>query len=732
MGLWDTFTETHSTRVERQAPSTESRGQVGTTVETVRRRQVLRADALTPAQLRAFYRKSSAVRPAVDGLVRAITTRDWRIEPVNREAYDETHVAMITDLLRNPNPNEETLQELLGRVLLDLLILDRFVIELVPNARGQVLELWARDAGTFHPLVQDSGLVTGYEQRLGAVGQYGRAPIPFTPDEIIWRVLYPRTDTAYGTPIIETIVNEISALIFSIQHIALTFTDDEIPPGILWLGGMGEEVWKRVREAVRMGRNRAHEDLKLRIFGGGTIKPEWIRLKDAPRDVQMAQLRKDIEGVVWRNFGKSPVSMGRTENVPRASAEVQMDMEDSSLVQPIVNLLEESITHHVIRRSYGWDDVKFSLVRDVEEDQEEKSRIADRLSGGRLPIFSLNQIRQKLYNEEPFDFPAAKRPFLLTGRGDIVFLDELGTAAPISSASASSVAASLIERSAPVGTLDLTRLETLVTAYTQVLLAAWNTMRARVLTDSVKGLVERSIWLLPNQLAAKCQTVRWDDRRVRIMDPAFQLEPGVGWHRSVEIVKAVEQPHEDRVNEAITLLLALMLREIEDGSDKAFAFALEIGFADALAAVPSATVAGSVRQAILQGHHQRHRVYWQENLIGDVARDLRMAIAPLYASLQDFLAAVAHAIDRYAFRLPRYASEVIAVGADAFAAMGTATGEYEIIWLDVGDERECGACRKAHAGSPYKRRQDLPFYPGQSPECDGLCRCCLRLEKITT
>ena len=736
MAFLDSIVALHSSvpvngAISRQA-TTQSRAVVGQAVETVRRRPMVRADELTPTQLRGFYRKSSAVRPPVDGLVRVIAMQDWAITPLDAEAYDETHVTGLAALFQNPNPNDETFEELLSRIVLDLLVLDRFVVELVLNSRGQVLELWARDAGTFHPLVEASGIVQGYEQRIGAGVSGTQKVIRFAPDEVIWRVLYPRTDSAYGTPIIETLVNEISALIFSIQHIALTFTDDEIPPGVLWLGDMGEEVWKRVKESVRQGRNRPHEDLRLRVLGGSTVAPQWIKLKDAPRDVQLAQLRKDIEAIVWRCFGKSPVSMGRTEGVPRASAEVQQSMEDSSLVTPILRLLSKAFTHHIIRGSYGYDDVEFRFLRDVEEDQEEKSRIAERITGGRLPIFTLNEVRQKLYHEPPFDFPAAKRPFMVTGRGDIVFLDELGTTAPAPSAVAESIADGLVERSAPVGTLDLDRVERLVVPYTSALLSSWTTMRGRVLREAVKGLVERTVSVLPNSLAGKVSTARWDEKRVRILDAAFTPEPGVGWHRQVETVKAVEQPQEARVQESLARVLGLMEKEFEDAAGKAFSFGVEIGFAEAHAAIPQARLAGNVKQALLREHIQRNGVYVRENLIGDVLRDLRMALAPVYASVQEFLAALSHAIDRHAFRLPRYGRAVVAVSSDAFAQMGTATGAYQIAWIDTGDERECAACQSAKANSPYRRRADLPFFPGQSPECDGECRCSIRLEKITT
>ena len=101
-----------------------------------------------------------------------------------------------------------------------------------------------------------------------------------------------------------------------------------------------------------------------------------------------------------------------------------------------------------------------------------------------------------------------------------------------------------------------------------------------------------------------------------------------------------------------------------------------------------------------------------------------------YETIDDLIAAADGAFDGEAFRLDQYGNAVISVGAAAWALSLDASGKYIYHWRVAGDDRSCDACLRAAASSPYRSRNDLPFLPGGSPQCDGRCRCSLDTEEI--
>ena len=362
--------------------------------------------------LNRIYRQSSAVRPAVDGIVREITTLPFTIEGFLGQKFDASHKDAVETLLHDPNRNKETFRDILAKTLTDVLIYDAGVIERVKSTSGKLVELMARDGSTFVPVGDEHGVLQRYNQIVAGKKE------EFKKDEIIYMLLYPRAGSLWGQPVIEAIVDEVATLLYSNEHIAKSFTDDEIPPGVLNLGDIGKEAYEAAKADFQQKKGQK-KDFKLNVIYG-TKNVDWIDFKRPAREMQLDELRHSIERVVFRNFGVVPMEMGEIGDVNRSTAMFQMRIAQSRLMTPIVNMITYYINKEIIQEEFGFTDVRFVMHVRVYEDEDPESRAIERLV--RCGVKSINQVCAEKGWSPPEK--GGDRRFIIVGKR-LIFVDEL-------------------------------------------------------------------------------------------------------------------------------------------------------------------------------------------------------------------------------------------------------------------------------------------------------------------
>lgn len=370
--------------------------------------------------LRECYLKTSTLRATVDRVVREVTTLPWVVVAKNpRTMTKETmeHLARATRFFKNPNANNESLQQLLSKVLLDMLVLDAGCIEKVKSMDGQLMELYARDGATIMPLEDEHGVLQGYDQKVW--GRGGQEVVKFGPEELVYLKIYPRSWSPYGIPIVESIIREVAAVLYSMDFIADSFTEDEIPPGILVLGKIGEEAYERAKEGFQKARGQESKQ-KVRVIDN-VDQADWLQLKRGNREQQLAELTKIVDKAIYRAYGVMPIEMGVTDSTPRATAEVQEKMGRVQLLGPLVQILSYFVNTEIIP-TMGFDDIVFKFVTAPEVTDQQLARANKELvtSG----IASINEVREK-YGLIPN--PGGDRPFIIVGKR-LYFIDQLPTA----------------------------------------------------------------------------------------------------------------------------------------------------------------------------------------------------------------------------------------------------------------------------------------------------------------
>ncbi len=303
---------------------------------------------LTPDELWEFYCVVPDLRAGIEAIARKISTWDWQVTPTV-EADDPRHedLAAIGDeieaWLQVPNRDGQTWQQLLHAALVDLLVHDQLIFEKARNKLGEVEELVGWDAGEFWPIHDRKKRLKRFDQTPRGSGQ----TVKFRPKRILWLVLHTATRQPMGVPLIETIVNEASALVFGSEHTMRAWDRDEHPPGVLVLSGMGKSEAEKFQASLQVKAGR--DDLIRMLSGGGkSVDAKWVNFVRTMKDLELLPLSERMGRIIWRVLGIQPVLMGDTEKMPLASAKVQFDLSNSHLLEPILELLEGGINANLL------------------------------------------------------------------------------------------------------------------------------------------------------------------------------------------------------------------------------------------------------------------------------------------------------------------------------------------------------------------------------------------------
>jgi hypothetical protein len=281
---------------------------------------------------------------------------------------------MIEDFIKRPNISKETWPTLIQKFLTDLLVIDQAVIEKVRSLNGTIQEVYARDATQFKPVLDYTrSYITYFKQEVTDNKGKVIAKVSHDVDDIIWTVQFPRTYSSYGTPIIETIVNEVSTLMFSSQSIARGFVDDEIPNGVLWLDQIGKKAYQRAKAQFEANRGeKGKRQLKV-IDNVG--QAGWIPFTRPFREMQLAELTVIIADIVNKNFGVSAMDLGNAKGLTRSTSDAQSKSSRSKLFRPLVNLLTLKLNQELVKEITP--DAELSFVLEPVVDASTAKELSD-------------------------------------------------------------------------------------------------------------------------------------------------------------------------------------------------------------------------------------------------------------------------------------------------------------------------------------------------------------------
>jgi len=315
---------------------------------------------LSDSDLWVVYKRCADVRACIDSIVRRVATFDWlvipKVSPQNPEYEELQKIAhSVNNFFLNPNRNGDTWQEIMTSMLTDCLVFDAGVLELAYDRRGNLQELIPLRGCTISPVIDEFGRLLHYDQNIFEEGTYFSTPSNSTGEEqkfkakqIMYLSLFKNTALPSGNPLIESLVNQVIALMRATEHAMLNLDADEVPPGILILAGIAGKAAEEAKADLQRLKGQDHKVRVMTTPDPTGIGAKWLELRRTPKDIQMHEIIQDIRRVIYRVFGVMPVEMGMTQGIPKATATVQMDVAASHLVTPILELIQAKINAQII------------------------------------------------------------------------------------------------------------------------------------------------------------------------------------------------------------------------------------------------------------------------------------------------------------------------------------------------------------------------------------------------
>ena len=317
--------------------------------------------------LRDLYQVSSSIRPAVDSIAREVATLPWNIVHKDYKYHEPSESDEVVEFLRHPNLDDESLSSIIHKFVHDKLVIGKGTIEKVRNAFGELKELVARDASLYAPVVNDYGFIIEYVE-------YSRDTLTTArthhKENLIYEYFTPTSYSFGAIPIIETIVNEVALLMLSVKSIAWAFTRDEIPPGILALGKIGQEALDRAKASFEAAKGFTGQT-KLRVMDNIEGEVKWVQFQHPFREMQVAELIPMIERIIFRNFGLSPVESSQID-ISRNVAETSFKSSQSKLIFPIMSSICQTMDTRIIEEFNP--DLRFTYNRVPQETFTEQAK----------------------------------------------------------------------------------------------------------------------------------------------------------------------------------------------------------------------------------------------------------------------------------------------------------------------------------------------------------------------
>ena len=388
--------------------------------------------------------KSPYVWQCTSTIIDEIGAIDWDIVPIEKDEPDkdesdgdiaEDYIAPKIDITQvkrikevkeffnNPNGNDESFNFLIRAAVRDILEIDAGVWVKVFNRAGKMVQLFARDGGTFlkNPDIhgylgnrsayvpmpgqfedEESKKVFYANTVVGSAAyfQYGwvaMMPIPFGTREIVYMMRNSRSDSIYGRSPVEVLQDVLQTLIYGSTYNLEYFVNNNMPDGVIQLLGANQEQMNAFRERFEQQfKTKDSWGNWRKIFHKFPISNSEVKFTPfslKPQEMAIIEQQQWFCKLVWSCFGVTPSELGYTEGSNRATEMVQSKVFKRKAIRPMLRILEYHINTQIIPE-FGYDDIEFKFNDyDLNEDLEKNKLYEVQLRNG---IKSVNEIRDEM------------------------------------------------------------------------------------------------------------------------------------------------------------------------------------------------------------------------------------------------------------------------------------------------------------------------------------------------
>jgi HK97 family phage portal protein len=373
---------------------------------------------INPIVLRSFSIDYPIARACIDFIKTKTTQLNWEIVKTEEEdtlTNDDLVRKNIEEFFKKPSGQGSSMRLFLEQIIEDYLVMGSVTIEKLRTRGGKILHLLPVDAGTIKVRVDESGRLPqspsiAFEQWIR-----GMKTAELTQDDLIFAVKNARPNTIFGLSPLESLVIQVQSALAGSLYNWKFFTDSNQAEGFIevpqeWTKDQVAE-FQAYFDAMIAGDPRYQRRLKM-MPGGMKYTPT-----KKPEDMAFERFELWLLQQTCSVFGVTPQSLGFTQQVNKATAEVQGDITQERVGRGLQQFIEELFTN-LIQYDMGYVDYKFKFVNTDPTDLLEEAQIEDiKIRNGTL---SVDEVRRRNGMEE-----IGLTHFVMTGQGPMLIEDIL-------------------------------------------------------------------------------------------------------------------------------------------------------------------------------------------------------------------------------------------------------------------------------------------------------------------
>lgn len=308
----------------------------------------------------------------------------------------------IKNLLNKPDPwftNTKTWENMLKKVLNDMLIIDRGVLIKIRDEEGRLKGLMPVDGTTVRPLINEYGIVDPDKAYVQVIN--GSPQVYLKQNDVIILSAYPMADIkyfGYGFSPMETLYTTVLSDIFIDKgNLDYYRKGGSIPEGFISIEpppsreGMVSQIDQEQLESIQrhLQSIMMGDYTQVPIISGGKVS--WIDFKGKRKDMQFRELAEYLSRKICAVLQVSPQDVGIISDVNRSTAQTQAEMTRSKGLETIMRVLSEYLTAEVIAELRPEED----LTLWFEDDDIEKKRDNWQISQQQIisGVLTINQYR---------------------------------------------------------------------------------------------------------------------------------------------------------------------------------------------------------------------------------------------------------------------------------------------------------------------------------------------------
>ncbi len=335
--------------------------------------------------LRDFSKYYPVLRSCINYRKRQITQLSWDVT-ATKVIYDEKKKKEsdikreeIRELLKFPTGDENvSFREFLNRILEDLFVLDAVAIYKRLTKGGKIYGYLPIDASTIDIITNQDGTLP-QPPEVAFIQRVGKKEIAkLTLNELIYKMLNPRTDSPYGlSPIESLIITVTTALKLSNYNLAY-LTAGNIPEGLVELP---KEIasdpdqlkaWQTAWDAMFSGDSRYQRKIKFLPEG-----MKWHPTKKI-EDMTFERFEKWLLQITTSVMEVAPQAIGFQFDRGKGATESEWEIGKERGLYPTTLFLKE-IFDHIIQKDYGYTDFEFIWTNINPTNRKEEAAVFDTL-----------------------------------------------------------------------------------------------------------------------------------------------------------------------------------------------------------------------------------------------------------------------------------------------------------------------------------------------------------------